>query len=1034
MSVTLNPKQFHRRARGLLSAWKAGRVGDDWQNADRLLIVNGPTTDEDANSYVKTTALQIWLVGFEFNETAILFTQDKVAFLTSPKKAEVLQQLKAADVENPLDLEILAYKKDKKDQSFAAENQPAFEAFLRLIQGEGEKSRVGIVAKDDFVIKEWQKFLSSSGVTLDTVDVSMGFSGILAVKDEDALESIRMAAKLSGLVMEKFAIDRILDVIDKGDKVSHEKLSSAIGAAIEGKDKKLKLPQEADLEAVEECYSPFVQSGGVYDLKAAAKPTKDTLHAGTIVCSLGVRYKSFCSNIARTFMIDPNKNRVANYNFLLQLQDHLLKNVLKNDVPVKEVYDQAVAFIKQNRPELEQYFLKTCGFSMGAEMREAAYVLNNKVDRKLKTNMVFNLALGFQNIPEPTARDSKSKTYSLYIADTVVVGKDDSTVLTSNSKKDEEAVCYYFEDDDPKEKKENKQPNGSKASPVKNKASAILPTRTRNEQKRDEADASIEARRRAHQKQLADSIQQAGLKKYQDGDYKNKGEEVVVRKPESYKRVEQVPSSKEVRITVDASHQTVLLPIYGIPVPFHIAVIKNVTKSDEGDYTVLRFNFIGPGLAGKKTEVPYAIDDPTASFIRAIAFRSTDSARFENVHRQITEMKKDFTKSEAERKERADLVEQAKLQEMRGRRPFLLKDCYIRPQPESRRTAGDLEIHSNGLRYQTTLKQDHRIDILFSNIKHLFYQPCEQELFVLIHCHLKHPIMIGKKKTRDVQFYRDVSDATFDETGNRKRRTTYGDEDELQAEEDERRRRKALNREFKEFSEKIREQAKSQNFDLDVEVPLRSAGFKGVAHRELVRLMPTENCLVQLSELPNLVIDIAEVEKVHLERVQFGLKNFDMVFIFKDYARPVVHINSIPIAELEHVKEWLDEMDIAFTEGPVNLVWTQIMKTVNEDPAAFFRDGGWSFLDTEHSDHENDSESDVSEYMSEGSDEEESSSEDSESDFDAESEDDSSPAEDDESGEDWDELEAKARKSDEKKEAKRKGQGSDDDRPSKKRK
>lgn len=166
--------------------------------------------------------------------------------------------------------------------------------------------------------------------------------------------------------------------------------------------------------------------------------------------------------------------------------------------------------------------------------------------------------------------------------------------------------------------------------------------------------------------------------------------------------------------------------------------------------------------------------------------------------------------------------------------------------------------------------------------------------------------MIGKKKTRDVQFYREVSDAAFDETGNRRRRNNYGDEDELQAEEDERRRRKALNREFKEFAAKIEEQAKSQGLDLNAQIPVRNAGFKGVAFRELVRFMPTEHCLVQLSEMPNLVIDLAEVEKVHLERVQFGLKNFDMVFIFKDYTRPVSHINSIPTQELEHVKEWLE--------------------------------------------------------------------------------------------------------------------------------
>ena len=37
-------------------------------------------------------------------------------------------------------------------------------------------------------------------------------------------------------------------------------------------------------------------------------------------------------------------------------------------------------------------------------------------------------------------------------------------------------------------------------------------------------------------------------------------------------------------------------------------------------------------------------------------------------------------------------------------------------------------------------------DILFSNIKHLFFQPCDHELLVIVHIHLKSPMMIGKRK------------------------------------------------------------------------------------------------------------------------------------------------------------------------------------------------------------------------------------------------------------------------------------------------
>jgi hypothetical protein len=54
---------------------------------------------------------------------------------------------------------------------------------------------------------------------------------------------------------------------------------------------------------------------------------------------------------------------------------------------------------------------------------------------------------------------------------------------------------------------------------------------------------------------------------------------------------------------VDRKAQTVILPIHGFAVPFHINTIKNVSKNDEGDFTYLRVNFQTPGqLAGKKED------------------------------------------------------------------------------------------------------------------------------------------------------------------------------------------------------------------------------------------------------------------------------------------------------------------------------------------------------------------------------------------------------------------------------------------------
>ena len=331
---------------------------------------------------------------------------------------------------------------------------------------------------------------------------------------------------------------------------------------------------------------------------------------------------------------------------------------------------------------------------------------------------------------------------------------------------------------------------------------------------------------------------------------------------------------------------------------------------------------------------------------------------------------------------------------------------------DGKRVSGEVEIHQNGLRYR-----DHRgnnIDVVFSNVRHLFFQPCAHELIVIIHVHLKNPIMIGKKKAKDLQFYREASDMQFDETGNRKRKHRMHDEEEFEQEQEERRRRAALDREFKNFAEKVQNAA--QEDGVSVDIPVRDLGFNGVPNRSNVFMQPTTDCLVQLSEPPFTVITLDEIEIAHLERVQFGLKNFDMVFVFKDFHRAPAHINTIPVESLESVKDWLNSVDIPYFEGPLNLNWGTIMKTVTADPHEFFAGGGWEFLgngsdDEDQSEEEEESAFEMSDSELAVSDE---SSED-ESEFDDDASADASAdasGDEDSAGEDWDELEKKAKKKD----------------------
>lgn len=96
-------------------------------------------------------------------------------------------------------------------------------------------------------------------------------------------------------------------------------------------------------------------------------------------------------------------------------------------------------------------------------------------------------------------------------------------------------------------------------------------------------------------------------------------------------------------------------------------------------------------------------EDPDATFIRSVTYRSADGHRFDTVSKQITELKKEVNKREQQKKEMADVIEQDVLSEVKGRRPVKLPEVFIRPALDGKRLPGEVEIHQNGLRYQSPM-------------------------------------------------------------------------------------------------------------------------------------------------------------------------------------------------------------------------------------------------------------------------------------------------------------------------------------------
>lgn len=375
--------------------------------------------------------------------------------------------------------------------------------------------------------------------------------------------------------------------------------------------------------------------------------------------------------IARTYLVDPSKSQETNYAFLLALHEAVMRDVRDGTI-AKDLYNKAINLIRTKKPELESHFVKSVGAGIGIELRDPNMVLNGKNSRTLKSGMTLSITVGLTDVEDPELKGSKSSTYSMIITDTVRVGENGPHVFTKDAGLDMDSVSFYFGDEEEpqkpiKEKKEAKTSAIASRNITRTKLRAERPT---------QINEGAEARRREHQKELAAKKTREGLDRFAGTTGDDNGvTQKKFKRFESYKRDNQLPTKvRELTIYVDQKASTVIVPIMGRPVPFHINTIKNASKSDEGEYAYLRINFLSPGQGvGRKDDQPF--EDLSAHFLRNLTLRSKDNERLAQVAQDITELRKNALRREQEKKEMEDVVEQDKLIEIRStslRRTILL--------------------------------------------------------------------------------------------------------------------------------------------------------------------------------------------------------------------------------------------------------------------------------------------------------------------------------------------------------------------------
>lgn len=576
----------------------------------------------------------------------------------------------------------------------------------------------------------------------DLVRVTLGL-------DDMTRDWARLAAVASNRMAREVLMNQIVEVLDREQLEDHKELVKKVENALENETLMAKWKNKFGIDgsALDLQYC-LVESGlSGFTLDTETEPTEDNLclSRGAVCFGLALKYTLNLANITRTILMDVGELEQKLYKAALDLQTHL-ETLLTPGKKYSEIYQLGMDHAREICPELAAGLIQDFGGPINGQLVSPGFRFTPDSEEILQGDMAIFLTVAGKNFANVTC------PFAIWLGDTYYLPQNgEPPVLWTGScpkklddirydLKPEDAVLTSAVTTQPVPKGTSKKESPSSRPPSQQPSAPRVSTRVRTRRTAAGLNQVEQEKLLMKQRELRKKKQQELLERFRDGgtgfardkkDIKKLNQIVAYRDHSEYPK-----DLRPNKLFVDTHRSCLLIPLGQRHVPFHFSTIRTVVHQDEDgskNRHTVRITFNGPWtFKAEESPLPDLSTQTNSIYLKEITVKTHDpniALLCKNLKEQIRNTIKDFN-----RRDEDVTQQQALVINKTGKRVFLRNLMVRHSGAHGRKSTGQLEAHVNGLRYSV---RNENIDILYSNIRHAFFQPVSNEMIVLLHFHLK---------------------------------------------------------------------------------------------------------------------------------------------------------------------------------------------------------------------------------------------------------------------------------------------------------